>query len=753
MNKSKKLVYRTAKLLSDARRSKIDAGVAISYEHQPSDLDEKKHGSLFAIIEIAGPTNSSQEIVELIIDNFHSEYYKDLDRDPLESFESALAKINEELTDITEQGKIHWLGKLNAILGVISNKTLHLSQAGGAEAHLFRKSVMSHISKDLAGDNINPLRTFINIASGEISEDDKIGFFSPGIFYTLSKEEIRKYITGFNPNTAISHLKKIIQDIDHQKRSAAIIIEVLTPETLANYTIDEDPDEVWITETKNGLDAFTKGVSPVVLTAGKKTVGFLAVASAFIKMSLIPYIATFGKTASEFMKSKKDSIKSKSEEENVFIQPKEAISMERFRGEDFNEESFNLEDEIKRDTELKEDQKPLTERPERTSLVYSTFNKFSSSVKKTGNIIHLPKNTNSKKLLIIVVLSFLFLGTVVSISGRIKNRKADTNSDKFEQALSKYDEANNFLILNDKEKAAVLFAEARTLAEDLKGKKAMREKSEELLAKITEKENKARGIEDFNGELFADLEKVEATGLLGLQKIGDSFYSINSNTGSVYEIKKDGAVKTLIEKTTFDGKPIAATAIEENGRIVIMTNTPSLYEFNLKSNEIFKLKVTGKLEKGKAIAVFGSNIYVLSPEEKAIYKHIKITGGYGERSNYIKKADNSNVAQGISLAIDGNIYVLSKDGVITKFSSGVQQNFSISGLPEKADESSFIYTSDDSEGFFIVNKNKKSVMVVDKDLNFTKQFLSDNFKDLKGLYADKNNLYILSGTKIYKSAR
>ena len=49
---SKKLVARTAKLLSENRRFKNDTGVSIAYEHQPKDTIERKHGILFAIIEI-----------------------------------------------------------------------------------------------------------------------------------------------------------------------------------------------------------------------------------------------------------------------------------------------------------------------------------------------------------------------------------------------------------------------------------------------------------------------------------------------------------------------------------------------------------------------------------------------------------------------------------------------------------------------------------------------------------------------------
>src|SRR3972149_5060886 len=159
----KKLVARTAKLLSENRKFKTDSGVSIAYEHQPKDPNERKHGIIFAVIEIIAPVHSAEEIAELIIETFHNEYYRDLDKEPLQALESALSKINEELAEITEQGKIHWLGRLNAILAVLLKNTPHLPPSGNAETILYRKGKLSIVSQDLAGDAINPLRTFINV--------------------------------------------------------------------------------------------------------------------------------------------------------------------------------------------------------------------------------------------------------------------------------------------------------------------------------------------------------------------------------------------------------------------------------------------------------------------------------------------------------------------------------------------------------------------------------------------------------------
>jgi len=747
-----KLVFRTAKLLSDARKVRQDSGVAIAYEFQPKDQDEKNHGSLFAVIEIEGPTNSCQEIVELIVDVLHEEYYRDLDKDALESFEATLSKINEELADITDQGKIHWLGKLNAVLGVIQDKTVHLTQAGNAEAYLFRKDIMSNITKGLAGDNINPLRTFINIASGELQEDDRLGFFTPGIFFHLSKDELKKYVTKFNPNIAISHLAELLEGLNGQRRSSALIIEVLTPDALANFTLDDAPEEVWVQETKKGVEAITKGVTPIILTYARKSANIFTIVLGFITASLIPAISSFFSTFTKNVSSLFS--KQSPETQDIFIQPKDAFSESRIDGE-LDELQENTESDSSEGGE--EDipagnQISITEKPERKSLVYSTFNNFSGGMKKkTSNALKLPKGNHIKTVIIVVLAVLLLLVAFTSISGRIKGKRVANLKNTYEEAVAKYDEGSNKLVTNEKEKALSLFAESKNLAEKAKKTKKYEKDAEALLNKIKEKEESLLGITYYNGDAFSDLDKLKATGLLGLQKVGDNFYAINSNTGSAYEISKDGEAKEIIREFEFKGKPISAVGIEDTEKIVILTDEPALYELDVKKKEIFSVRVSGDLSKGNDIGAFGSNIYILNSEDGSIDKHTKVVGGYGRSSSYIQKADSSNIKSAISMAIDGNIYILSSDDRITKYTQGVQKDFELKDLPEKLLGSLKIFSIDGTKGLYVLNKEKKNITVFNENNVFVKQIKSDKFNDLKGIYVgDDKVIYALAGTKIYK---
>lgn len=89
---AKKLVSRTAKVLSETKKTKDKEAVAVAYEHIPRNPDELKHGSIYAVIELEDKGGHAEEIAERIIDVLHESFYENLDKEPLESFEASLAK-------------------------------------------------------------------------------------------------------------------------------------------------------------------------------------------------------------------------------------------------------------------------------------------------------------------------------------------------------------------------------------------------------------------------------------------------------------------------------------------------------------------------------------------------------------------------------------------------------------------------------------------------------------------------------------
>jgi hypothetical protein len=110
------------------------------------------------------------------------------------------------------------------------------------------------------------------------------------------------------------------------------------------------------------------------------------------------------------------------------------------------------------------------------------------------------------------------------------------------------------------------------------------------------------------------------------------------------------------------------------------------------------------------------------------------------------------------LAIDGSVYVLNKDGFITKLFSGNQEQFPIKKQPVKPmAQPTKIYTELDMPNMYILEPAERRVLVYAKDdktggATYLQQFVFDDMPDLRDLYVDKdtNRLYVMDSTKVYQ---
>ena len=76
------------------------AGFSTALLYQPDRADEREHGELLFVIDIASPSPIVPDIAFNLIKLIKEEYYAELDRSPEESFEQALRVANEELGSV-----------------------------------------------------------------------------------------------------------------------------------------------------------------------------------------------------------------------------------------------------------------------------------------------------------------------------------------------------------------------------------------------------------------------------------------------------------------------------------------------------------------------------------------------------------------------------------------------------------------------------------------------------------------------------
>ncbi len=206
------------------------------FVEDPENITQQNLGILAGILEITDSSEDSSYIVNYLISVIKKEYYAKPKRGVIESFESALKKANLALAKLAEHENIAWIGHTNAILLVIDKNNLHLSQSGSARALLLRGKTLTDISEDPTSlSSPNPIKTFTDIVSGRLEENDKLIVTTESMFDLFSLEEIKRSALKFSSPEFIQFLKTAL--INEAERAAALVIEIRKETKLQNAPV------------------------------------------------------------------------------------------------------------------------------------------------------------------------------------------------------------------------------------------------------------------------------------------------------------------------------------------------------------------------------------------------------------------------------------------------------------------------------------------------------------------------------------
>ncbi len=761
----KKLIARTAKLSSETKKNRKAKGIAVSYEHIPKNLDERNHGSIYAVINVNASVDRAEEITELIIDSFHGEYYSDLSKSPVESFESALSRVNEELAEATQQGNTEWLNNLNAVLMVLKDTTIHLTQAGKADAYLYRNEKSTLISDGLAGDTVNPLRTFITVASGELQEGDKLALATHDIFFYISKEELRKFVIEFHPSITIEHVANLLEGISHDvKPNAVLVLEMITPEA-ASEEIVSSPSDVWIAPPTKPMQDAIEAATPFLKKTTKISKKYFSTIGAFFADGFYPKIKNkakdlYEKTEKKVQEYREDKALKEIEGEKILHETDESISDKDFYdeyGESFDKKESKLkpqaEDFDKPSISKKSNDLYIKEesinRPKWLPLERISFSRTKTPKMKIKG------SPNKTRTAILAFVFVLLIGGGIGIFLLSKSNTEKKNRDTAQASLneinSKFDEGKNLIATGKNSEAITTFTQIKDSAEKLKDNKYVGNDAIAIIASIENALDQAGKVTRINTYVFADIENIVGKNTFGPYLLGDYLYLISSENGKIASINiTNSETTTVLETPSIEGRIVSANAVVARNTIVVFTDTPAIYEFDTSDNTFSKQAVAGEIEKPNSVSSFSSNIYSLDTANGEIYKRLRTSAGYAKRTEYI--TDGTNIANAVSMAIDSSVFVLNNDGTITQFLSGEKQAFSVTGLPSTISGVNYLYTDEETDFIFFADTAKGRVIQINKSGEFISQYASNNFTTINGIIVNGTDkiIYVASEGKIYK---
>lgn len=160
-----------------------------------------------------------------------------------------------------------------------------------------------------------------------------------------------------------------------------------------------------------------------------------------------------------------------------------------------------------------------------------------------------------------------------------------------------------------------------------------------------------------------------------------------------------------------------------------------------------------------AVDSYFGNFYVLDPPANRLSRYLPTADGYSAQPESYFPADKPiDLTNAVDLAIDGAIYILFKDGGISKFEAGQAVNFNVTGLdkPFKNPVSIFTAPNETVQHIYVADAGNRRVVQLNKDGNFMHQFKPRegepiSFSNLQDIFVDEigGRLYLLDSNNLY----
>ncbi|MCD6528576.1 hypothetical protein J7K44_02995 [bacterium] len=385
-----------------------------------------------------------------------------------------------------------------------------------------------------------------------------------------------------------------------------------------------------------------------------------------------------------------------------------------------------------------------------SNQLIQTFSKKKPQFKISPKIIETNKERKSvfsKKNLILILLLLLFLISNFFIFKNERERPYREAEMILGETRAKIILAKNALISKEENRANLLFQEAwqkilpltKTGAPLREEALALKETIEKNLANL----NKLEKIE--KPLLIFEFKKKE-TELIPHQVLeaGKKLYFFNPFSSNIYE---------------FDPEKRKGRILKTDSNLKLATSYLNSVLFFAEPNQLFYLK-DKNFQKTyieppltnfsfNNLASFQSNIYFLDVKSGEIVKYSSLWQKIGKLW-LLPKTKKAIGAK--SMAIDGSIWILNKEGKIDRYFAGSYKETLSLNLFPYLEKPTKIWTSLNHPYLYLLEPAKKRIVILNKHGEIVKQYQSEKFNNLLdfAVSQDVKTIYLLNGSKVYQ---
>ncbi len=316
--------------------------------------------------------------------------------------------------------------------------------------------------------------------------------------------------------------------------------------------------------------------------------------------------------------------------------------------------------------------------------------------------------------------------------------------------------AENQRLMGDMEKANTILRDAETSAKTVIDNESglFRVEANNLLLRIRSKKEEINNVSRIaSPTVAANLEAakadVAAEGLIGLSEgefvaydRQDSYRILLSTVEDPIRVSED---QLILDGEYFPRVQAFVFLVTGNGLVEVAGGEPTTMKTDDPAGWV----------QGVDMETYLRFLYVLSPENKQIYKYERLNNRYGRPVPYNV---NGDLTDAIDMAIDGDVYVLKEGGEIVRLFRGEAQAFKLARLPEGVLKNATKIFKVAEKQFYLLDPNGRRVIVLSDvtatgDVSYVKQYVleGDQVGELKDLYVDPEEarLYVMDEKRVY----
>lgn len=627
------------------------------------------------------------------------------------SFENAVAQINEELGKQAGMGQTYWINKFNCILGVKNNKEFTIATCGKTSAFLLRDGDFADISTSSVESH--PLKTFDTFATGKIRLGDILILSNTQLLNFVSMDRLKQILKQPNFLAAAQTIIELLKESGGPQVGFGTIFNLQVPEgqagsdevDLENYVIEDSGQESLIKKA----GGFLKNLAGMEALRGRQS-----------KADLPQPVSL--KQAEGAPLSKKEKL------------PDQQISR------------INLGEQKLSATERLADIKIRFQK-----LLHGTkgsLGDFSDKLKNTGRNLS-PKQIKqfspAKKFLFVAIVVLVFAAAlnigVASYNKNVKQKKLAVAA-KLQQASKELNLAQSSFLYKEDQQAQQYYIQAQNdLPKASEIFKDQQNDYQKILNQLDDFKKQISRTTDANPKKLGDLADgkslIRLPDYLAVQA-GKNLISYEKASQKI----EDGKLKASVQIQSAQNFKTGQAVIFDGQSLRIWG-----YTTDAEGSSFISSVPPADRFVGMAYYATNNRVYLIDKQKNQI---ISFLINKDKLQNPVVSVTDS-FADAQDIAIDGNIYILHQNS-ISKYAAGKRVDFPMPFLFSSFSGTGRLYTEINWQYLYLLDISQKRILVMDKKGNLIKTFVSDKFTNLKDFAVDEQQriIYILNGTELFR---